>query len=539
MATAAMARTLTQTVGTEPTLQMKLMLPEPPQGKGGLISNKLRNRLRLDPSRALEPARKKIATIEAQRVMSVFEDTIGRSEVVTLLPFIIENLDRFRIMLGMELADLIEHHATILDSYEEIKTVLDKQMKRGRAVEKIKSPSERTPTQTPEEPEGNQILAEDDDAQSGASRPQSKASSRQSSRQESAQGSESGSRRGSRASEKGSQASGRQSKASEQGSEGSRPGSAISEASHFSMDSQVERTVRSLTMVAQQLNTSCKNLLRAFNLNPSAMNTIKHEFAKRDANSQELITFMNELREILLNKLLTTPEEEKERMEYLQEISKRERNNAAVIEKLETELKAAQDDKDEEIRKKNDVIRGLQADLRQIQKFSEDHIRRVKLEAEKQENTDKKNSDGRKQRLQQEITQLNTQLQSLTLENRESEQELRRKKFKIETEVENWIQKYDQDMGERQNEYEEIDAVYTEEKKQLHELEERFKTLEEEYQQIMEERRLARERREAAEREMALMVKASTTIQAFWRSFKVRKALKARKKKGGGKKKGK
>ena len=54
----------------------------------------------------------------------------------------------------------------------------------------------------------------------------------------------------------------------------------------------------------------------------------------------------------------------------------------------------------------------------------------------------------------------------------------------------------------------------------------------------MEERRLARERREAAEREMALMVKASTTIQAFWRSFKVRKALKTRKKKGG-KKKGK
>lgn len=87
------------------------------------------------------------------------------------------------------------------------------------------------------------------------------------------------------------------------------------------------------------------------------------------------------------------------------------------------------------------------------------------------------------------------------------------------------------------DEYEEIDAVYTEEKKQLHELEERFTTLEAEYLQIMEERRIARERREAAEREMALMIKSATTIQAFWRSYKVRKALKARKKKGGGKKK--
>lgn len=87
-----------------------------------------------------------------------------------------------------------------------------------------------------------------------------------------------------------------------------------------------------------------------------------------------------------------------------------------------------------------------------------------------------------------------------------------------------------------QEEYEEIEAAYNAQKKQLDEVEERFKTMSQEYDQIQEERRLAREKREAAEREMALMVKAATTIQAFWRSFKVRKALKARKKKGGGKK---
>jgi len=47
--------------------------------------------------------------------------------------------------------------------------------------------------------------------------------------------------------------------------------------------------------------------------------------------------------------------------------------------------------------------------------------------------------------------------------------------------------------------------VYTEEKRQLNELEERFKTLEEEYNQIMEERRIAREKREAMERELAMV----------------------------------
>ena len=64
-----------------------------------------------------------------------------------------------------------------------------------------------------------------------------------------------------------------------------------------------------------------------------------------------------------------------------------------------------------------------------------------------------------------------------------------------------------------QDEYEEIDAVYTEEKKQLNELEERFKTLQTEYDQIMEERRVAREKREAAERELQMCVGAATTIQ--------------------------
>ncbi|XP_052797931.1 dynein regulatory complex protein 10-like [Mya arenaria] len=509
MATAAMARTLTETVPPEPTLQMRLQIPGLQPKAASVANSKLRNRLRLDPTRALEPARKKIATIEAQRIMSVFEDTIMKSEIVTLTPYIIENLDRFRVNMGGDLSDLMEHHAVILGSYEEIKQTLDKQMSRTSRKSKGKGRKSKSPTMSDD---GNQMLDELQPAAMAQSpSQQSGSASRQSSFRPESGGSGSGSF--------------------------SRPNSSSSNGSNFSMDSQIERTVRSLTMVAQQLNTSCKNVLRAFQSNPSALNAIKQAYAKRGASAKSFIQYLNELKDILMNKLLTTPEEEKERMDYLQEISKRERNNASIIEKLEAELKIAQDDKDEEIKKKNDVIRGLQADLRQIQKFSEDHIRRVNSEADKQKGADKKNSEGRKQRLTQEVTQLQTEKQNLVTEHRENEQELRKKKFKIETEVENWIQRYDADMGERQDEFEEIDEVYTQEKTQLHELEERFKTLEAEYNTIMEERRLARERREAAERELALMIKASTTIQAFWRSFKVRKALKSRKKKGGKKKK--
>ena len=79
-----------------------------------------------------------------------------------------------------------------------------------------------------------------------------------------------------------------------------------------------------------------------------------------------------------------------------------------------------------QIRKKNDIIRRLQADLHQIEKFSEEHIRRTKSEAEKQEAADTKNSEGKRVKLQQETNQLKTQLQNLTAEHRESEQNLRR-----------------------------------------------------------------------------------------------------------------
>ncbi|KAK6192225.1 hypothetical protein SNE40_003732 [Patella caerulea] len=490
-----MASSITDTIRVtqpEPTLHVKLQLqnqnvnvkPVPPPGAPVARMRKIK----LDPSRALEPARKKIATIEAQRVMSVFEETIRRTEIITLLPHIISNLDRFRVSLGSELIDLLQHHQVIQDSYNEIRSELDKYLEK----------------QTP----------------SHSARSKSYLSGKSSRK----------------SSTPGGQVEDNEEEEDENSQPPSRRSSASSRRSAEEADAMLEEIIRNLSLVAQQLSFSCKNILRAFQVNPAASNTVIAEYRVRNDECKHMVITMQELRDILMGKLLTTPEEEKERMAYLAEISQRERYNAGVIEKLEAELKSGMEDRDEEIRKKNEVIRRLQADLHQIEKFSEEHIRRVKTEAEKQETADVKNSEGKRQKLQQEINQLRTSFQTMTTEHRESEQELRKKKFKVETEVENWIQKYDQDMGERQDEYEEIDEIYTEEKKQLHELEERFKTLETEYKQIQEERRLARERREKAEQEMARMIRAATTVQAFWRSYKVRKALKAKKKKGGGKK---
>lgn len=300
-----------------------------------------------------------------------------------------------------------------------------------------------------------------------------------------------------------------------------------------------------------QVCESCKNLLRMFAANPTATHAVRLELVNSDVqtpdfqNALKVIESLQELRGIMLEHLLTTPTEEKDRKTYLEKVSECEKKNAAIIEKLQSQLDAAIEDKEEETSKKNEVIRRLKNDLHQIEQFSEEHIRRTKTEADKQQAADIRGSEGKQQKLSTEIEQLKDQFTRMLTEHRENEQHLRKRKFKIETEVENWISKYDVDMGEKQDEYEKIDAEYTIEKKQLSELEEKFKVLEEEYDKIMEERRIAKEEKEARELELAHQMKAAVTIQAYFRAYKVRKALKNKSKKGGkggkgkGKKKGK
>ncbi|KAK7487935.1 hypothetical protein BaRGS_00020836 [Batillaria attramentaria] len=513
----AMAFTMTETVQIEPTMNMTLQTrPHPPKGAPPQkASIKLQN-LRIDPTRALEPARKKLTTLEAQRVMAVFEETIRRVEIVTLLPYIMNNIDRYRVSLGGELVELLNHHGVIVSSYNEIRKELDRYLGKRSTEELLAS---KTPSQSGDQEEAAEAEESKDEVDEEPSEAQTDAPVDEAKKEEAGddEGEPALEREGS------------------QQSSGSRDEGAM-------IDALIEAAMRNLSLVAQQMSHSVRNVLRGFAINPAVVTLITADMAQRGPCCKELLTYLNELREILMGKLLTTPEEEQERMLYLSEISKRERHNAVIIEKLEADLQEKNDDKDEEIRRKNDIIKRLQSELHAIEKFSEEHIRRVRADAEKQEAADEKNSDGKRQKLQTEVGQLRSQLQNAIQEHREVEQDLRRKKFKVETEVENWIQRYDQELGEMQDEYEEIDEIYTEEKKQLHELEERFRTLEAEYISIMDERRLAREKREKAERELAMLVKSATTIQAFWRSYKVRKALKARKKKKGkkgGKKGGK
>merc|ERR1711937_307570 len=159
--------------------------------------------------------------------------------------------------------------------------------------------------------------------------------------------------------------------------------------------------------------------------------------------------------------------------------------------------------------------------------YAQESSKRVTSEVEKQRQSDVRNSDQRQAKLVTQITPLRAELAKLVGEHREIELNLRSKKFRMETEVENWLTKYDDFMGGQQDNIEKV---------QSDDLRERFAVLKVDYEEIMAERERIRLEEEARKKEFEERTYNATVIQAFFRSYKVRKNMKNKGKKGKGKK---
>ncbi|NXI99289.1 DRC10 protein, partial [Psophia crepitans] len=289
-------------------------------------------------------------------------------------------------------------------------------------------------------------------------------------------------------------------------------------------------------LLEQCLKCSVRNVLRLLLANPSLCRALKHEAWVRDSPAEEFIKAFGQFRNFMLERLLTSPAEEEEKIRLTADISLQIEKNTEAITALQAELAAAVRTREEEIHKKDNVIQDLRNDMQDLTKDCKAGIQQMKQEGEKKQSEELQASQARCARLQQDIQQLGAQLSALVLEHRASELALRKRKCRAEMEIVNWIQKYDTDMGEKQAEYEEVEAAYAQEKAQLSLLTEKHAVLLQEYSQIEEERRIRQEKEEQALKELATMNLAATRIQAFWRGYLVRSLFKSKRKK---KKKGK
>ncbi|NXB51868.1 DRC10 protein, partial [Leucopsar rothschildi] len=291
--------------------------------------------------------------------------------------------------------------------------------------------------------------------------------------------------------------------------------------------------------VEQRLKCSLRNILRLFLANPLLYHGLKYEVRVRESPADVFVKAFVEFRDFTLERLLTSPDEEKEKIRFMEEISLEVEKNTEIISALQEELALAIQTRDEEVNRKDKTIENLKTSMENLAKSCKADIKQIMKEGEKQQKEDEKASQDRCARLEQDIQRLGAHFNALVLKHRASELVLRKEKCEVEKEIQKWVQKYDTDMSEKQAAYEELQAAYKEEKEQLSLLMEKHALLLQEYTEIEEERRMLKEKEEEAAQEEARRNDAATCIQAFWKGYLVRSIYKSKLKKGKGKGKGK
>ena len=257
-----------------------------------------------DPLKVLDPARKKLTSVEAQRVIAVVDDSIKRLELVSLLPYITENLNRFSVALGLDLVQVIEEHNALQSSYQKAVSKFSLQRRRSQSA---------SPTAS------NVSSRRSSEASQGALENEDSIPLRES-RQSSASSKRSVSRKTPRL-------------------------SPVQQAN----DEFVTVDSKLIDALQSQMKHSVRTILRLFSSNPAAGNALQDLKNQRSAEVNSMIDELYILRAILFEKLLTTPSEEQERKQYLKQIVAREMKSSETGRKLQEELKKSIEDKENEV----------------------------------------------------------------------------------------------------------------------------------------------------------------------------------------------
>ncbi|KFQ34743.1 IQ domain-containing protein D, partial [Merops nubicus] len=300
---------------------------------------------------------------------------------------------------------------------------------------------------------------------------------------------------------------------------------------------RAEEQQHCLCLLQQRLKRSARNVLRLLLANPSLCQALKSEAWGTESPAERFIKAFGEFRDFMLERLLTSPVEEEKKIQLTEDISLQIKQNTETITALQAELAAAIQTREEEgITDKSVSLVPAEGSTRscgpQTATVSLGLAPGALVLALPQmavpvgltpRGKPSKGPFGFRECPMGTPKPGQTRCTCLGF--------ILQRKSRVEMEIVNWIQKYDTDMAEKQAEYEEVHAAYTEEKAQLSLLMEKRAVLLQEYSQIEEERRIRQKKEEEALEEFHTRSLAATCIQAFWRGYLVRRLFKPKKKK--------
>eukprot|EP00967_Tisochrysis_lutea_P006204 scaffold7364_cov31-Tisochrysis_lutea.AAC.1 len=278
----------------------------------------------------------------------------------------------------------------------------------------------------------------------------------------------------------------------------------------------------------------CRMLKEAPGIITQVNSSVEEPDGKATPSMRRFLKSLNDLKDQTYARLCMSVEEEKAKNDWFEEVRTREERASHQLRQLQKELRSEKADREKDVSTRDEQIRKLRVELEGIQKSTLAQIAEIEAEAKAQEDADRQAFIDRESALRAELNKVKADLTAKRKENKDSEDALRKRKVKNESEVEQWIAKYDQDVGEKDAELNSLKAVYADEQKEIARLESYFAEMAAERElQLEKERKLAALRAREHAQQQALE-KAATYVQKIWRGKRERRALeKAKSGKGG------
>jgi len=255
-----------------------------------------------------------------------------------------------------------------------------------------------------------------------------------------------------------------------------------------------------LNEVIKKYKVAVRNVYRAFIFSPeSYLRLLKYQEDHHLEKVVEVMKFERAIKEFLhflYDKLDMTYEQDQKKQKEIKEITEIEQKKKEKVENFKTILKNAINERYENISEKTRQMEEYKDELEKCKLTSENNIKRIKATSKQIIEREKKQSMDKKKQISAEISILEDKLEEMEEQNKEEENAHLKKKFRIESEIENWIHKYDDEVSRKQEEFDMLTRKYNDQHKELIELQERYEKLKEEYKQEKEERELLRKAEE-------------------------------------------
>ncbi|CAL8107840.1 unnamed protein product [Calicophoron daubneyi] len=292
---------------------------------------------------------------------------------------------------------------------------------------------------------------------------------------------------------------------------------------------------RSRNQISSRLFEVTRLLLRELLLNPLAITALirhREQWAiEPSCSCRKLAVQLVHLRSLTRNDLLTTPKARAKRDDFLERLRRRDLEQKRTIEELTNQLSTLQETQRVQLVERMKRMQEIQQKIKAIQEKTQEGLRQLKLQYDAERRLARQKHSESMRSLEGMLSSAKQQLKALTESNSERERKIRAEKWKVEDSISAELNKADTEMFEMQAEY---DANYEEdlkEKEACESLQEKVEPLKERADAVMEEKRLEAERQAAEIEEQENMIKAATTIQSLWRSWKARKMIRAERRK--------